>query len=250
MGKLINYFFVVCWIVLVQPSFTTPALVSAHSAVEDQTRVNRRLFEHELAGANAFMRELLDYELHDFTKHDSTRRVLESVGEKTLHYQVYLLGQHRSFNLERHDDLFAEGYQHHYTDANGRILKSEPALNCIYRSSTFEEQTKTQAFISLCDGLVHGTINAQGDSFSIQPIDPSNKHTLHVVYRHRDLKAPSKKACNLDEHLAKSSAYDHPRDANSYLRQQQQQQQQHAKTSHRQSQVGFDYQVYWNLGSE
>lgn len=167
-------------------------LLVAGLAEASETLVNRRVLSEEPAYQN-IIRHLKEYELHDFSRHASTRRVLANAGEKDLTYELEVLGRRMTLSLERNDELFAPDYKHYVMGANGETLRTEGPLDCIYKGS-LEGSPDSLASVSLCNDRVHATIqDSEGmDAFTIQPLDDHPETTEHVVYRHRDLQTGDK----------------------------------------------------------
>ena len=164
------------------------ALVSLSSANEGPSSlVRRRVLESE-PGYNEIIRHLKEYELHDFSSHEPTRRALSSAGETSMPYELNVLGRRMLFDLERYDDLFAKDYKHYFVDAKGEVVKTEPALDCLYKGKS-RENGRTLATIALCDGTVRATVRDDNpdNTFTIQPLE-DKPGSEHVVYRHRDLR--------------------------------------------------------------
>jgi len=175
--------------------FVLAVLLAAGSpGLASETIVNRRVLEGQ-KGYKDVIQHVKAYEVHDFTNHASTRRALESAGDKFVAYDLHVLGRRMTLELERYDSLFAKGYKHYLIGENGRTVKTEDAPDCIYKG-TIAGETNTAATVSLCDGMVHASVYHHDDSeksFSIQPLDSLGEETTeHVVYRHRDLLDPQR----------------------------------------------------------
>ena len=92
--------------------------------------------------------------------------------------------------LTRHDELFAEGYEHITLRADGTVAKREPLLtsgHCVYRGQIFDAEKEQigHALLSVCAGDVEGRLRIGEEHDLFVAPHPMNDGT-HVVMRHAD----------------------------------------------------------------
>ena len=200
---------------------TKDTLVASYSSTGGDAVANaarrRALAEHGVdADEHEVARLLTAFEVHDFAEliAPETRRALALAGAeqapRELEVRMRVLGTTADLVLVRDDALFAPGFEHVVVDEKGNAIRSEKKPDCVYRVAwKGDADAKTIGAASVCDGIVHATIDGSSaaasglPSFSIAPVQLEPGETKHIVYRHSDAK-PQQAECGVGKFVEAS----------------------------------------------